>query len=113
MVEADRSGCSEGHYQTSQTDISGIVVVIDLSPEASVKPSLAVETCLRLAGGRPRSSCHLVCIQSEGAGVHNDHERRVAMAEQIYTDSYRQRMPSTSIIICRWDDAGKDRDRGG
>lgn len=89
--ETDRSSGSEGHYQTSQTDIAGIVVVIDPSPEASVR--------------RPRSSCHLVCIQSEGVWV--------ATAEQIYTDLHRQRMLSTSIITCRWDNAGKDRDRGG
>ncbi len=44
--------------------------------------------------------------------VHNDRDRRVTTAEQIYTDLYRLRMLSTSIIICRWDDAGKDRDRG-
>ncbi len=64
--ETDRGSGSEGHYQTSHRDIAGIAPVIDLSPEASVKAGRAVQTWLQLAGGRPRSGCHLVCIQSEG-----------------------------------------------
>eukprot|EP00064_Thunnus_orientalis_P021004 superscaffoldBa00006116_g21158 len=34
LRETDRRGAARGHYQTSQTDIASIVVVIDLSPEA-------------------------------------------------------------------------------
>lgn len=37
--------------------------------------------------------------------MHNDHERRVATVQQTHTDSYSRGAPSTSIIICRWDDA--------
>lgn len=71
------------HVRQTSWRSSKLLICLQEPHYRAASPS---ETRASIGRGRPRASCHLICIQSEASEARNDHRGWVATEEQIYTD---------------------------